>query len=111
MYKVTAVEISADSTISIHLKDPESALTDNYFDVHYRLFQGGYIQEIEIFKGKKFLYGKGFHTSHKYDRFKEANMIGGQCYTMNEAIKKSMSDPGSFDHVKTEVTYIQNDVF
>lgn len=111
LYHVTKVEVSPDSTINIHLKDPEDAGSDYYFDKKYNLLNGGYIKEVAIFKKGKFLYSSGFHTGATVKEFEEKNVIGGQIPVINEMIKEGMNDPDSYQHIKTSYYYQMDDTF
>lgn len=104
LYKVTSVEITADSTINIHLKDPEVG-ADQYFENDYKLLKGGYIQEIAIFKKDKFYCGQGYHTAAFVKQFEDNYMIGGECEPVHNAIKNKLNDPDSYEHVSTGVLY------
>jgi len=111
LYHVIKVEITQDSSINIHLKDPEDAGSDNYFNKHYNLLDNGYIKEVAIFKKNKFLYSSGFHTASTIKEFEDNHVAGGQIYEMTVMIKKNMNDPDSYDHVKTIYNFQVDNTF
>lgn len=111
-YKVAKVEFQADSTINIHVKDPESGGTDQYFDNEYHLLKTDFIQEIAIYKGNKFLYGQGYITAKIVDTWEKIFLsYDGDCRPLKDYLLKSLNDPDSYDHNSTSVNYQGDSTF
>jgi hypothetical protein len=112
VYKVAKVEIGPDSTIKIHVRDPEKGGTDQYFDNSYHLLKTDFIREIAIYKGDKFLYGQGYITAQIVNGWEKKFLsYNGDCRPLKDYLLKSLNDPDSYEHEETSVNYQGDSTF
>jgi hypothetical protein len=102
-YKMENVEFTKDSVLKISVGDAEDSGTDYYFIKNYNLEKMDIISEVSIYSKNKFLYGRGKHSGLIVKRF-EQNFVksDGSVSPVVEYLEKSMNDPNSFEHIKTE---------
>jgi hypothetical protein len=113
VFKVTKVDFQADSTIKIHVKDPENGAPDLYFENEYHLLKTDFIREIAIYKGNKFLYGQGYISGQIVENWekKYLSALDGDCIPLRDYLKNSLNDPESYDHDNTTVNYLGDSTF